>query len=656
MVSLKRMMLAAAGIATAFLVGACGGGGEDGAGAWGETGSGSSGTGGAAAIEVSTSAPTIGSDGRTAVTLTAFVKDASNRALANQQVDFATGDSGTQLQVTNARTDSSGTASALLTISDPTNRSIPVSAATGGLSDSVDVVVVGTTIALNGPTSLVSNLPTDYSIALRDAAGGALAGRQVSLRSTAGNALSAATVTTDTAGQAKFQLTGTKGGTDTVIASALGSAASIEVSVAASQIIFATPAADTEVPVLAPQTVTVSYLLNGAPQAGQVIEFLATRGTVSPSSAVTDATGQASAAITSSSAGVSTVTAKAGSLLGSQRIEFVSRTPAKLTMQPSPAIVGVNLSTVSTNSSQLIAIVRDASDNPVKGRVVSFSALSDPSNGRIEPAISTTDASGIATVAFYPGANPTGNGQIQVRAEVLRTLEEITANSPIVRGTTQLTAARQDMVVRTGTGNSIEELDATTYSMPWTAVVTDSAGNPIAGASVQVALLATHYYKGRYCVESLGEDVTFWTANGESCGLPRYNCLSEDVNENLRLDAGEDDPALASGLGNGDGQLTPGNVAAAVVAQVNGAAVTDANGFAAIRISYPQEYGNWTRVRMAVTITAVGGTEARAVREFDLPVLAEDVTDVTVSPPGTIGPSGSVESPFGRIGSCRVPN
>lgn len=94
MTSLKRMMLAAAGIATALLVGGCGGG-SDGAGAWGTDGSGG-GTGtGVTSLDATASAPTIGSDGRTAVTITAFVKDASNRALANQQVDFATADGAT---------------------------------------------------------------------------------------------------------------------------------------------------------------------------------------------------------------------------------------------------------------------------------------------------------------------------------------------------------------------------------------------------------------------------------------------------------------------------------------------------------------------------------------------------------------------------------
>jgi len=651
MVSLKRMMLAAAAIATAFLVGGCGGG--EGAGAYGTADSGSSGGTGAATVEMTASAPSIGSDRRTSVTITAFVKDGSNRALANQQVDFATADTGAQIQVISARTDKSGTATALLTISDPTNRSIPVSASTGGLSDSVDVAVVGTTLNLNGPTSLVSALPTDYSVALRDSSGAPLADRQVSLRSTAGNSLSSATVKTDSAGQARFQLIGTKGGADTLIATALGAAASLGVEVAASQLAFVTPTRDAEVPVQKPQQVTVTYLLNGAPQTGQTIEFLATRGVVSPSSAATDANGQASVTIESATAGISTVTAKAGSVLGSQRIEFVSRTPAKVAVQPSPATVGVNLSASSTNSSQLIAVVRDAKDNPVKGRVVSFSAVSDPSNGRIEPPISTTDSSGIATVAFYPGANPTGNGQIEVRAEVLRTAEEISANVAAVQSTTRLTAARQDMVVRTGTGNSIAELDAATYSMPWSAVVTDSAGNPVVGANVQVSLLATQYYKGQYCLVASGATL-IWAPHGEECGTPRFKCVSEDANENLKLEPEEDDATLAGGLGNGDGQLTPGNVAAAVVTPISGAAVTDANGFASIKVNYAQEYGNWTRVRMVVTITAIGGTEARAVREFDLPVLAEDVTDPTVGPPGTTGPNGAVVSPFGRLGSCRV--
>ena len=346
-------------------------------------------------------------------------------------------------------------------------------------------------------------------------------------------------------------------------------------------------------------------------------------------SAQTDASGRATATISSPTAGSSTITAKVGGVLASQRVEFVSRTPSKISVQGSPANVGVNLSAATSNSSQLIAVVRDASDNPVKGQTVSFSADSDPSNGRIEPAVATTDSAGVATVAFFPGANTTGNNQITLRATVV---------GKGVTGTTTLTASRQELIVRVGTGNQLLVPDEVNYIMPWDAVVTDSSGNPVANAAVQASLVGVAFYKGQYYAEGIGANAR-WTPGGEVEGLPRFRCPGEDTNGNLRLDAGEDT--------NGDGQITPGNVAAAQVVAEGGR--TDGTGFARIHVKYPKEFGSWTQVRLVVTITAIAGTEGTATRVFDLPVVRDDLA-LTVSPPG------GIVSAFGRLGDCSTTN
>jgi len=610
----RRILAALAALATVALVAACGGGG--GAGGQGDGGSVGA-PSEATALELATSAPSIGSDGRSTATITAFVKDGANRSMANQTVEFGTGDAGAVLQVVSARTDASGVASATLKISDQTNRTITVTARSGALVRTVDVAVVGTTLNVNGPASLVLNAPTEFTIGLRDSSGAALVGKQVGLASAAGNTLSAATVITDAAGQARVLFTGTRPGADTLTASALGANVSTPLEVASTQVAFASPAPGQEIPVATLQTVSVNFTLAGAPQAGQVVQFTATRGTLGAASAVTDAAGNASVTIQSATAGAATITALAGSVVSSQSVEFVSRTPAKLALQASPANVGVNLSPASTNSSQLIAVVRDASDNPVKGQTVSFSALSDPSNGRIEPAIATTDSSGVATVAFFPGANSSGFNQIVLKAEL---------PGKGISGTTSLTASRQELVVRVGTGNQMEEIDIATNSMPWSAVVTDSSGNPVAGASVQASLVATGYRKGTY-VWSPG--LERWVQTGV------FECISEDVNGNLRLDAGEDV--------NGDGLLTPGNVAAVVVS--SDGARTDANGLASIRVNYPKDFGSWVDVRLRVTITTIAGTEGSDQRSFTLPVLAKDVTGEAIAPPGT-------PSPFGMAPDC----
>jgi hypothetical protein len=578
-----------------------------------------------ASMLVITSAPTIGSDGRSTVTVSAVVKDSANRTLANQLVDFATPDVGATLQVVNARTDLSGLASATLSIADKSNRTIVISARSGALQQSVSVAVVGTQLTLNGPSNLVAGAANDYTVSLRDSSAGVIAGKSVTVASAVGNTLSASTVVTDGAGQARFQVTGVAAGADTLTVSALGTTATVPILVSATQLSFTAPLAGVEVPVSTAQTVTVRYLLNGLVQPGQTIDFLTTRGSLSASSATTNASGIATVSISSPTAGPATITARAGNVTSAQRIEFVSRTPSKISLQSSPANVGVNLTSSSTNSSQLIAVVRDVSDNPVKGALVSFSAIADPSNGSIDPPTATTDSSGVASVAFFPGSNSTGNNQIRIQASV---------TSASISAQTTLTASRQELVVRIGTGNQIEPLDSTKYAMPWTAAVTDASGNPVVGASIQASLVGSRFQKGSYYWNGV-----VWVPRGETSTLPVFVCASEDLNGNLRLDAGEDL--------NGNGALDPANVAAASLTSEGGR--TDATGFANLRVVYAREFANWTEVRLRVTITTLAGTEGSSERTFVLPVLAADISSETTSPPGST-------SPFGRIGDCASPN
>jgi hypothetical protein len=622
---LSRWLMRAGCVLASLALVACGGGGGAGAGGQGSTGSGSSATG-PASLVLLTSAPTIGSDGRSTATISAVVKDAGNRTMLNQDVVFSTTDVGATLQVNSQRTDLSGTATATLSISEPANREIAVRAVTGSLESTIRVAVTGTQLAISGPANLVAGAPNEYTVSLRNSAGSPIVGRAVSIASAAGNSLSAGSVVTDSAGQARVQVTGSRSGADTITASStLGASASLSVQVSGTLLSFLAPTASSEPQVSTAVPIRVRYLIDGVAQVGQTVTFLSTRGTVTSTNVTTDAAGEASTTLSSPTAGLATLTALAGSVSNTQRVEFVSRTASKISLQSSPASVGVNLSATGTNSSQLIAVVRDAADNPIKGATVSFSAIADPSNGRIEPATATTDSSGVASVAFFPGANSTGNRQIIVRAAV--TASAISAD-------TTLTASQQELVVRIGTGNQIETSEATRYIMPWTAAVTDSAGNPVVGAVVQASLVGVRFFKGRYFWTG-----AVWSTRGATSDVVPWACESEDTNGNLRLDPGEDR--------DGDGALEPANVAVVRVVSTDGR--TDASGFANIQVEYPREYANWTQVRLRVTITAIAGTEVSSERTFSLPVLAADIGSETILPPGAA-------SPFGVVGDCFVPN
>ena len=180
MSTLQRMIAAAAAVVTAAIVSGCGGGG---AGAQGSgNGGGGGGTTGATALTMTTSVPSIGSDGKTVATISAFVKDSGNRALANQLVELSTTDNGAVItgvasQGGLLRTDDTGSVSATLAITDPTNRVIDVVARSGSLTSTLSLTVAGTALTLDGPSNLVSNAATAFTVALRNSAGDVIPGK-----------------------------------------------------------------------------------------------------------------------------------------------------------------------------------------------------------------------------------------------------------------------------------------------------------------------------------------------------------------------------------------------------------------------------------------------------------------------------------------------
>ena len=89
---------------------------------------------------------------------------------------------------------------------------------------------------------------------------------------------------------------------------------------------FVAPTASSELLVSTDVPVRVRYLVDGVAQVGQTVTFLSTRGTVAASTVITDAAGEAATTLSSPTAGLATLTALAGSVSNTQRVEFVSRT------------------------------------------------------------------------------------------------------------------------------------------------------------------------------------------------------------------------------------------------------------------------------------------------------------------------------------------
>lgn len=648
---MKRIRTALLGaLAASFLV-ACGSGGGDRE--FSEEGA-------AARVEMTTSSSTISSDGRQVVRLFATVKDSGNSALQGIPVAFrASGRGATLTPVDDGVTDVNGQAQAVLSITDPTLRVITVTGDAQSRKASTDVTVIGTSVELSGPSAVAIGKSSVFSALVTDAAGKPVVGTPVRISSPSSGA-SLASSSTNEQGRVEVRLNPSAMGNVTLSVLAAGATGSRVVRVGSTSVSFESPAASSEY-VVSPKSapvwtpVVVQVLVNGVPPpAGTQINFAATRGEMNTSSALTGPDGRAAVMIHSALAGRTLVSATApDGTLDVRELYFVGGKPAKIEVQAAPSTVRVNPRGASFNSSQIIAVVRDAVDNRVQGVRVNFSTI-DPSAGvGLSNVFAITDESGVASVSFFPGPLPTGTNRITVIGRI-DCLSTSCAPAVMDSDSILLTAVKSAMQLRIGTGNEIrvvteEDPDAAPVynELPYGVLVTDSAGNPVPGVTLNATVVNTAYRKGFYqwSLPSLdGEDNVdtqpLWRQfNSVRLGnsdvpLPVVLCRSEDLNENLLLDPGEDL--------NRDGLLTPGNVATVYFGPTGDAIVgtTNDKGSAVMRIRYLRDRGGWVSVKVRVSASLPDGTEGAESVEFRLPVLGDDLSDMAVGPPGAISPYG----------------
>ncbi len=591
---------------------------------------------GVTGISVIASAPTLQSSDDTigeGLRISAIVRKQGNLPVEGVRVNFSASSGLIQPQG-GGITDASGSAQAILTTGgDPTNRDITVTASNEGTSSTVTVAVVGTKINLDGPRSIQSGVPNSYVATLTDAVSAPIANRSVSI-TTSGGTLSASTLTTDAQGKATFSLTAGSGPSVTLQASALGATSGeLVVSVTNDSLVFVPPddgnPATPEPTCAAPQTLTtlgetplnttstlrVLWCRSGAPVPGSPpITFSTTRGTLSAQTPVSggfatvNIAASESGPVTVQAVGNDTSTNPASTPFASITGEFVATNPATIDVQADPAVIRVN------QQSTIRAIVRDAANNLVKNATVTF-ALNDTTGGSLSGGSAVTDSQGRASVVYT--ASDTTSAQNGVR---------ITATVNGISKAVFLTVGGQNLRIVLGTGNQIVESDDTTrYELPYTAIVSDAAGNPAPNVQLNLSGFAASYGKGRYV----------WNGNQ---WVPQYTivCPNEDANENGILDPLEDT--------NGNGILDPS--APAVITPPSPA--LNASGYAFFDIIYPQDRASWITSYRLTARASAAGTETTERVSFTLPPSAADVSDENVSPPGFV-------SPFGEVPDCSVP-
>lgn len=566
-------------------------------------------------VEVLTSTSSIPSSGGNVV-ITAFVKNAANVGMAGQSVTFSAS-SGT-LQGPSAVTDAQGAATAkLITGGDKSSRNISVKVAAGAASGSVVVQVTGTRVSISGSGSLqAGGAPATYVVRVADSSGNSIGNASVTVVSSLGNAVSAGSLTTDSTGAASFLYTPNNPGTDTLTVSGLGNSTTATVQVSAIDFVALSPASNSPIAIGSPQVVQVRYKNAGNGVAGQTVSFSTTRGTFAVAIATTDATGVASASLSSTTAGPATVVAQITGV-GSVNlpVQFVATTPSSIVVQANPGGVLPNASG-TLNQSSIEAVVRDANGNAVANRQVNFSTLQDISNGTLSPGSATTDANGRAQVQFIPGASSTPANGVIIQAEVASTT---------IKSTTSLTVNGQALFITLGFGNTIGNVDETTYTKDFSVYVTDANGVAVGNQQISLSVIPTLYFKG-----TLTRGITVWAYTASPT-----ECVNEDNNLNGILDGGED--------ANLNGQLTPGNI----VVAAPGSVVTNASGRATFAIQYGEQFAPWATVNITARAT-VAGTESRRTISYELGGLAADFLAETP-------PAGAV-SPFGTATLCTNSN
>jgi hypothetical protein len=541
------------------------------------------------------------------------VRGASNQLLPNVAVNFSASSGG--LSGTNpAVTGSNGAATILLvTAGDPTDRVITVTATAGTSTAQITVSVIGTTLNLAGPNTLISGNQGAYTVSLTDSGGAGIGNEPVVVTDSAGNALSSPNLVTDAAGNASFTMTAGTAASDTLTATSLGLTAQEAITISNQLFSFTTPATGTNIPISTSQAVTVTWTAGGAPQVGQTVTFSTTRGIFGgmagevSTTAVTDATGMATVNISSTSAGPAVITATGTGVTAQDNVNFVATAPTMLVLQASPDTVPTE------GQSTISATLTDANGNLVANQTIDFE-LQDVTGGSLSVGTAITNSQGQAQTVYTASGTASAKNGVTITGTVPAALP------PVPAAQVSLTVGGQTVFLSLGTGAFISENAAKTqFIMPWVVTAVDSAGNPVDGVNITMVVSTLSYGKGGWIAET-----SMWVQTGSPDVVPATITPITVC------------PATTN-------PVYPGNIAAVAPSTVTTNESSEP-GSASLNVLYPEDYADWVYVSLTATAT-VTGTQSSSSTSFWLPMLASYVNTVTAAIPGET-------SPFGISATC----
>jgi RHS repeat-associated protein len=395
-------------------------------------------------------------------TATAIATDAGNEPVAGLRVDFRVVTGPNTGKIGSATTNSSGIAtftySTTLTGTDVVRASITNSVGAVLTSNDVSSTWVSTVRLTLSPDTATTTVGTPYNatVLVTDGSGAALANVFVTFRITAGpNGGKTGQGMTDSTGHAIFTYFSIVQGTDTVVASVIGSGGNAILSNNVSSI-WVAPMAITLAPSTATTPIGSSYTATafvssgGSPSAGAPVVFNVVAGpnAGSTQSSTTDGTGHATFTYTSTTIGTDVIEAKTGSLTSNQIV-------AKWVAVPTVLTYTGDVAGEYNDPMSLAARLTDATSGaPVSGKTLTFNfggqtyAATTDSSGTARVSVTPTMTPGAValTVSFAASGSYTGSS-VSLFVNVVRDESAIryTGKTAVANGTTQtLTALLTD--------------------------------------------------------------------------------------------------------------------------------------------------------------------------------------------------------------------
>ena len=252
---------------------------------------------------------------------------------------------------------------------------------------------------------------------------------------------------------------------------------------------------------------------NNAPQPNKTITISATRGDIPNKVLTTLADGSANFTISSETAGQTVITATSTDGLSTSLAgEFVAITPAYLNTQAAPSLIAPKA------SSTIVAKIRDANDNPVKNKTISF-LLNDTVNGQLSSSTAITDSLGRASVSYTAGDASSEKDGVSIKTYI--------QGDTAINDEVKLTVGGKALRIVLGHDNLVAPNEVY-YAKTFGIIVTDSAGNPVKDTKVDFTITPIAYYKGRL------DFITTTTQGGQLIEVNKWEqssikCPAEDL-------------------------------------------------------------------------------------------------------------------------------